>query len=157
MKDISIMIEDVKFNYRAGLIIEKEEQVLVEFNPEIDFVTLPGGRVKTLESSFEALKREINEEMGININKEEVSLKSLIENFFEMNNKKYHELYLLYRLEVKSNDKRFKDGMKNLDSKASYYKWVDKDKLAEVNLLPTVLRDTVKNNKFEAIIFNDLK
>ena len=157
MKDLSLMIDNVKFNYRAGLIIEKGGKVLVECNPEIDFVTLPGGRVKTLESSFEALKRELYEEMGIKIKKEEVKMKALIENFFEMDNKKYHELYFLYRLKVETGDNRFKDEMKNNDSKASYYIWVKKDKLAEANLLPVILRDLVKASKFEAIVNNDLK
>ncbi|MBR4177818.1 MAG: NUDIX domain-containing protein [Bacilli bacterium] len=157
MKDLSVMIDNVKFNYRAGLLIEKRGKVLVEVNPEIDFVTLPGGRVKTLESSFEALKREIYEEMGFKIKKEEVSMRAIIENFFEFDDKKYHELYFLYRLKVESGDKRFKDEMKNQDSKASYYKWVKKDKLGEANLLPVVLRDIAKSNKFEAIVVNDLK
>ena len=115
MKDLSVMIDNVKFNYRAGLLIEKRGKVLVEVNPEIDFVTLPGGRVKTLESSFEALKREIYEEMGFKIKKEEVSMRAIIENFFEFDDKKYHELYFLYRLKVESGDKRFKDEMKNQD------------------------------------------
>ena len=157
MKDLSIMIDNVKFNYRAGLLIEKNGKVLVECNPEIDFVTLPGGRVKTLESSFEALKREIYEEMQIKIKKEEVNMKAVIENFFEMDNKKYHELYFLYKIKVESGDTRFKEEMKNVDSKASYYKWVKKDKLAEVNLLPVVLREIVKKNKFESVVINDLK
>ena len=151
MVDLSMMVGEAKFNYRAGLLIERRGKVLVECNPEIDFVTLPGGRVKTLESSFEALKREISEEMGIKLKKEEVHMRALIENFFEMDNKKYHELYFLYRLKVESGDKRFKDNMKNQDSKASYYKWVKKDKLAEANLLPVVLRDVAKKTKFETI------
>ena len=152
MKDLSLMIDDVKFNYRAGLLIERNGKVLVECNPEIDFVTLPGGRVKSLESSFDALKRELGEEMGIELNKDEVQMRAVIENFFEMDNKKYHELYFLYKLEVKSKDERFKNDMKNIDSKASYYKWVDKDKLDEVNLLPVVLRDIAKVNGFDSIV-----
>ena len=157
MSDLSIMIDNVKFNYRAGLIIEKNGKVLVECNPEINFVILPGGRVKILESSFEALTREIYEEMGIKIKKEEVKMRALIENFFEINGKKCHELYFLYRLKVESNDKRFTNDMKNKDSKASYYKWVKKDELDKVNLLPDVLRNVVKSSKFESIVVNDLK
>ena len=53
--DLSIMVENVKFNYRAGLMITKNNKVLVECNPVYDFVTIPGGRVKTLESSIDAL------------------------------------------------------------------------------------------------------
>ena len=63
--DLSIMVEDVKFNYRVGLLIQKGDFVLIECNPTIDFVTIPGGRVKTLESSLNTLKREIKEEYVI--------------------------------------------------------------------------------------------
>ena len=157
MKDVSVMIDNVKFNYRAGLLIEKGNKVLVECNPAIDFVTLPGGRVQTLESSMDALKREIKEEMNIELDSERIKMRALIENFFEMDEKKYHELYFLYKLKVTSKDTEFKKDMKNIDSKASYYKWVKKEDLEKENLLPVVLRDLVMRNGFETVVINDLK
>lgn len=157
MKDLSVMIDNVKFNYRAGLLIEKGNKVLVECNPAIDFVTLPGGRVQTLESSMDALKREIKEEMNIELDSERIKMRALIENFFEMDEKKYHELYFLYKLKVTSKDTEFKKDMKNIDSKASYYKWVKKEDLEKENLLPVVLRDLVMRNGFETVVINDLK
>lgn len=157
MKDLSVMIDNVKFNYRAGLLIEKGNKVLVECNPAIDFVTLPGGRVQTLESSMDALKREIKEEMNIDLDSERIKMRALIENFFEMDEKKYHELYFLYKLKITSKDTEFKKDMKNIDSKASYYKWVKKEDLEKENLLPVVLRDLVMRNGFETVVINDLK
>ena len=157
MKDLSVMIDNVKFNYRAGLLIEKGNKVLVECNPAIDFVTLPGGRVQTLESSIDALKREIKEEMNIELDSERIKMRALIENFFEMDEKKYHELYFLYKLKITSKDSEFKKDMKNIDSKASYYKWVKKEDLEKENLLPVVLRDLVMRNGFETVVINDLK
>ena len=157
MKDLSVMIDNVKFNYRAGLLIEKGNKVLVECNPAIDFVTLPGGRVQTLESSMDALKREIKEEMNIELDSERIKMRALIENFFEMDEKKYHELYFLYKLKVTSKDTEFKKDMKNIDSKASYYKWVKKEDLEKENLLPVLLRDLVMRNGFETVVINDLK
>lgn len=157
MKDLSLMIDNVKFNYRVGLLIEKGNKVLVECNPAIDFVTLPGGRVQTLESSMDALKREIKEEMNIELDSERIKMRALIENFFEMDEKKYHELYFLYKLKITSKDTEFKKDMKNIDSKASYYKWVKKEDLEKENLLPVVLRDLVMRNGFETVVINDLK
>ena len=149
------MVDDVKFNYRVGLLITKNNKVLVECNPDFDFVTLPGGRVHTLESSPEALNRELLEEMHIDIDTSKLKIKALIENFFELEKKKYHELYFLYKLNVE-NDDRFTDNMKNYDSKASIYKWIDKEKLGEVNLLPAVLRDLDDTDEFINIVVNDL-
>lgn len=150
--DLSLMVGNVKFNYRAGLLITKNNKVLVECNPDYDFVTIPGGRVKTKESSIDALIRELEEEMHITISKEEVRFKSVIENFFELDNKDYHELFFLYKLNVEDKDDRFMEDMINYDSEKSYYKWVDKDKLDEVNLLPKPIRKISTNDEFESII-----
>jgi ADP-ribose pyrophosphatase YjhB (NUDIX family) len=155
--DLSMMIEDVKFNYRSGLLIQKGDSILVECNPDIDFVTIPGGRVKTLESSLDALKRELKEEMHVDILDTEVKMKALVENFFEMNNKKYHEMYILYKTTVDEFDTRFHDDMINFDSAASYYKWVKISDLEKENLLPVVLRTLSNDDKFQNIINNDLK
>lgn len=153
--DLSLMVGNVKFNYRAGLLITKNNKVLVECNPDYDFVTIPGGRVKTKESSIDALIRELEEEMHITISKEEVRFKSVIENFFELDNKDYHELFFLYKLNVQDKDDRFMEDMINYDSEKSYYKWVDKDKLDEVNLLPKPIRKISTNDEFESIIVKD--
>ena len=157
MRDLSIMVDDTKFNYRAGLLIERGNKVLVECNPEIDFVTLPGGRVQTQESSIDALKREIYEEMNIKLDEKRIKMRALIENFFEMDGKKYHELYVLYKIKVTMKDDIFNKVTKNMDSKASYYKWVKKDELDKANLLPVVLRKIALTSKFENIVINDLK
>jgi len=157
MRDISIMIDDVKFNYRVGVLIENTDEILVECCPEFDFVVLPGGRVKTLENSIEALQREIKEEMGVKIEEKELEKKAIIENFFEFEKTKCHELFFIYKLNINYEDKRFKNVRKNIDSKTNYYKWVKKDKLKGVKLLPNVLIDVIKSNEFEIISLNALK
>lgn len=157
MKDLSIMIDDVKFNYRVGLIIKRDDEVLVEVNPDYDFVVFPGGRVKTLENSIDALKRELGEEMQIDISNDKIDMKCLVENFFTLDEKTYHELYFLYKINVSKDDKRFGDDMINHDSVHSYYKWVKYDKLNEVNLLPVVLRNITEDDSFQRLIVNDLK
>ena len=66
-KDLSVMIEDVKLNVRVGAIIRYKGKILVEKNNNVDFGVIPGGRVKTLESSKDALIREVKEEIGIDL------------------------------------------------------------------------------------------
>ncbi len=154
--DLSILINDVKYNYRVGILIQKGDSIFIEFNPTIDFVTLPGGRVKTLESSAEAIIREIKEETHVDISKDNLKLKGLIENFFEMENKRYHEMYILYKLIVDDNDNRFYENMTNYDSEGCYYKWVKISDLSKANLLPAVLRSLKDDDSFEHIINNDL-
>lgn len=156
MSDLSIIIDGVKFNFRVGLLVKKQKQVLVEFNKDYDFVVLPGGRVKTLESSEDALIREINEEMKIDLTNYNLEFIGIDENFFELDNIKYHELYFIYKIEIDENNEDFKDGMINYDSKVNYYKWVDILDLKEVNLLPKSLINIIDSNGIHHSIQKDL-
>lgn len=156
MSDLSIIIDGVKFNFRVGLLVKMKKQVLVECNQDYDFVVLPGGRVKTLESSKDALIREINEEMKIDLTKYNLEFIGIDENFFELDNIKYHELYFIYKIEIDENNEDFKDGMINNDSKVNYYKWVDILDLKEVNLLPKSLINIIDSNGIHHNIQKDL-
>lgn len=156
MSDLSIIIDGVKFNFRVGLLVKMKKQVLVECNQDYDFVVLPGGRVKTLESSEDALIREINEEMKIDLTNYNLEFIGADENFFELDNIKYHELYFIYKIEIDENNEDFKDGMINYDSKVNYYKWVDIIDLKEVNLLPKSLINIIDSNGIHHSIQKDL-
>ena len=156
MSDLSIIIDGVKFNFRVGLLVKMTKQVLVECNQDYDFVVLPGGRVKTLESSEDALIREINEEMKIDLTNYNLEFIGADENFFELDNIKYHELYFIYKIEIDENNEDFKDGMINYDSKVNYYKWVDILDLKEVNLLPKSLINIIDSNGIHHSIQKDL-
>lgn len=156
MSDLSIIIDGVKFNFRVGLLVKMKKQVLVEYNQDYDFVVLPGGRVKTLESSEDALIREINEEMKIDLTNYNLEFIGIDENFFELDNIKYHELYFIYKIEIDENNEDFKDGMINYDSKVNYYKWVDIIDLKEVNLLPKSLINIIDSNGIHHSIQKDL-
>lgn len=156
MSDLSIIIDGVKFNFRVGLLVKMKKQVLVECNQDYDFVVLPGGRVKTLESSEDALIREINEEMKIDLTNYNLEFIGADENFFELDNIKYHELYFIYKIEIDENNEDFKDVMINYDSKVNYYKWVDILDLKEVNLLPKSLINIIDSNGIHHSIQKDL-
>lgn len=156
MSDLSIIIDGVKFNFRVGLLVKMKKQVLVECNQDYDFVVLLGGRVKTLESSEDALIREINEEMKIDLTNYNLEFIGADENFFELDNIKYHELYFIYKIEIDENNEDFKDGMINYDSIVNYYKWVDILDLKEVNLLPKSLINIIDSNGIHHSIQKDL-
>ena len=157
MKDVSKMIGDVLFNYRVGVWIEKEGKVYLEVNPNIDFTTIPGGRVKTMEDSKEGIIREMQEEMHITLSEDELKLKTILENFFVYEEREYHELFILYKIDMDKEDNRFQEKAKNYDSEYSYYHWVEKEKLDEANLLPDVLRKISEGDKIDHIILNKAK
>lgn len=156
MSDLSIIIDGIKFNVRVGLLIKRRSDILIECNSDYDFVVLPGGRVKTLESSKDALIREINEEMKIDLTNYNLEFICIDENFFELDNIKYHELYFIYKIELDENNDDFKDGMINYDSKVNYYKWINILDLKEVNLLPKSLISIIDSNGIHHSIQKDL-
>ena len=59
-----------------------------------DFYAIPGGRIKIGEDSISARKREVYEEIGVNVNVDKMI--GLVENFFEYNGKKHHEVMIVF-------------------------------------------------------------
>ena len=102
MEDICVMLDGYKFNYRVAAIIKKDGKILLHKNKKDNFYAIPGGRVKVGESSIKTLKREFIEEIGKDINVKDFT--GLVENFFEYNGKKYHEIMFLFNVEFVDND-----------------------------------------------------
>lgn len=158
MEDISILINDVKFNFRVGAIMTYKGSVIIEKNHKPTHGVLPGGRVKTLEDIKSALIREIQEEMHFDISNKEIVLQDIIENFFTNNNVKFHELYFVYRVELDDNDElvhRSKDEFINYDSEDSYYEFIDLNKIDEEEIKPYVIKEIVRENKFNTFVVRD--
>ena len=151
MKDISVMIDDVKFNFRVGVIIQNNDRVLLEKGNNIDFSVIPGGRVQTLETVKQAVIREIKKQIEI------IGYVATIENFFEMNCTKYHELYYVFRINLDDDNIITKqNNFINKDSGESIYTWIDINKLDEVKILPIELKDIIRSNKFNLIVVNEI-
>jgi len=154
-QDLSIMLGNIKLNIRVGAILEYNEKILVEKNNSVDFGVITGGRIRTLESGKEGLIREIKEELDVDLSKEDFKLMSLIENFFEFDNKTYHELYFVYKV-VLSNDYGIKDGFQNADNDDSKFYWLSKEEFKSQNILPSILKEIIENKEFKNYVVNDL-
>lgn len=79
-----------RFQFRAGALIWSNGQVLVHRAASDPFWALPGGRVELHEPSPAALAREIEEEIGCPATIG--PLRFVVENFFELNGRKVHEI-----------------------------------------------------------------
>lgn len=156
--DLTLDVEDYKLNIRAGGVIIHNNKILAHRNINKDHYCLPGGRIEIGESSEQTIKREIQEELGKQI--EIRGYVATIENFFEMENKKYHEIYFLHRLEfAKDEDKKIDYTMHNVEGKEYLqYEWLDLDKIEQYNILPKCLKEVLKSRNFPIhVINNDLK
>lgn len=158
MKDISILVDDIKFNFRVGVIFEYNDSIIIEKGDKANFGVLPGGRVMTLEDTKSALIREIQEEMHFDISKKEIKLQDIIENFFTYNGTKYHELYFVYRVKLEENDeivKRKKEKFINYDSESNYYEYINLDDIDNERIKPEIIKKIVKDSKFDTIVVRD--
>lgn len=153
--DLSIDIEDYKLNIRAGGLIIHNNKILAHKNINKDHYCIPGGRIELGENSETTIKREIQEELGKDI--DILKYSSTIENFFYMNKKKYHELYFLYRVEFKNEeDKKIEYTMHNIEGKDYLqYEWLDIDKIDEYNILPECLKDMLKKDNMPTHVINE--
>jgi len=86
------------FNYRIVGVAVHDGSVFLHQGEGEDFWTFPGGRAEFGESAEQTLKREMKEEIGVEV--EVVRLLWFVENFFTYAGKQYHEiaLYFLMRL-----------------------------------------------------------
>lgn len=153
--DLTLDVEDYKLNIRAGGVIIHNNKILTHRNINKDHYCLPGGRIEIGESSEQTIKREIYEELGKEI--EITGYLATIENFFEVENKKYHEIYFLYRIEfIKNEDKKIDYTMHNIEGKEYLqYEWLDLDKIEEYNILPGCLKEVLKSRNFPTHVIND--
>lgn len=141
--DIRIIVDGVKLNVRSGIIIIKDNKVLLHKNDNRDNYCLPGGGVHFLESSEEAIIREIKEETGLDIKVEKCV--STIENLFEKDGIKFHEIYFIYRGSFKDDIDTSKV-IENIEGKPIKYGFVDIDKIDDYYILPVVSTEIIKNN-----------
>lgn len=87
-----------RFNYRIAGLGFRDGHVLVHRAVHESFWTFPGGRAEIGETSEETLKREMMEELGV-----EVTVGRLlwtVENFFHYEGRDWHELGFYYLMEI---------------------------------------------------------
>lgn len=91
-----------RFNYRIVGVVVHNDAVLLHQVKGDAYWALPGGRAELGETAETTLKREMLEELGVDI--EIVRLLWLVENFFTCADHRYHEvaLYFLMQFPVDS-------------------------------------------------------
>lgn len=157
---ISFDENNMKFNYRVGAIIisADKKRVLLHTIKGYDFFLLPGGRVEWLEDSESAIKRELAEELGLEV--KNCRLRQVLENFFKFRGINYHEISHNFVIELTDDQAvESKEIFCGLEGEKYIFQWFDVDKLDKVKIKPNILKDTIKNYndsiKFE--IFKEIK
>ncbi len=121
----------------ALIIIVKDNYVLaekgVDLNTNKTFYRLMGGGIEFGELSSMTTKREMLEELNVEIINEEFLCS--IENIFEFNSKKYHELTFLYKGEFLDKSMYEKQIIQRVDGYSSYSEWVSISEIKKGNII----------------------
>jgi 8-oxo-dGTP pyrophosphatase MutT (NUDIX family) len=94
--DLSIPIEDTTLYIRVAVLVKTRKGFLLEQSVDGYLFTV-GGKIKLNETSKEAAKREVKEEIGMQI--EDVTLRSVIENLYTNKGRKVHEICFVYSVD----------------------------------------------------------
>lgn len=144
--DVSVMINNTKFNYRVATLIKSNNKILLHKNKEDDFYAIPGGRIMIGETSENALKREFIEEIGAKITIK--NYLGTVENFFEYNEKKYHEVMIVYESNFDSDSNFYKkERIIGLEGNGKIeFIWKTIDEIKELDLRPLFLKENIISN-----------
>ncbi len=148
-KDLKLMVDNIALNIRTGVIMRYNEEVVVEVSTVGRNSVIPGGRIQINESSKNALKREMQEEMNLNIDLNKLKQVKVFENFFDYDNTQVHEIFFVYEYNLTKTEADVINNLKNLDNATTYFKMLKHHELEKYNLLPLALCDIIRGTDEE--------
>lgn len=152
--NVDFVKDDYRFNARASAIIlnEKKDKILLfKVEDGRDYFLLPGGRIELYEDSLTAIKREVMEELGYDI---DFTLCSIQENFVIKENVKIMQYSFCYKGIYKGiiNTDRFVCK----DNNNQYFYWIDIDNLKNYKFYPKSTIKLINSNKLEHIVEKEI-
>ena len=149
--DLKFKIDNNNFHSRASAIIynnDKTKVLLFKVEDGRDFYLLPGGRIEFNEDSLTAIKKEILEETGYDL---EYSLCSIEENFLKRKDGNIMQYQFCYKAIF--NEEIKEEYFNCLDHEGQSFTWIDISELNNIKLLPVIAKDYICNNN-DFIIHN---
>ena len=146
VKDINVKINDINFVCRSCAVIRNGDKVLFQKRKNDKYYSLPGGKIEVLETVKDALKRELIEELGVEVEVKDIV--SVVENFFEFNNEKVHQYIFSYEVKLLDDKYNNLDEFEGIETlKEVIFKWFDIDELDEEFIKPNYLVKQLKSNE----------
>jgi 8-oxo-dGTP pyrophosphatase MutT (NUDIX family) len=138
--------DGVRFVVRAAGIALRGNHVLLHRAPDEDFWSLPGGRCEMNEATNDALRREMQEELGIDV--EITRLLWVVENFFEYVGRDCHEIGFYYLMEIADDSPLHNLGDEFLGDEFGLpliFKWHDLGDLDSKEVYPIFLKQGLQS------------
>lgn len=99
--DLSVELEGVRLNVRVTVLLETRRGYIFEKDRNGFYFPI-GGRIKVNETSLDAAKRELKEEINLRI--ERLDYVATSENFFQYDEKPFHEISVIYYAQAEDAD-----------------------------------------------------
>lgn len=146
MTMITFAQENTRFTYRIVGVAIEDGRVLLHQAEGDDFWALPGGRAELLEPAAATLRREMREELDIEV--EVVRLLWLVENFFQHQGHDHHELGLYFLMQTPAgwpHRTAVEPFIGDENGVRLVFQWFPLDKLASLRVYPSFLPEGLRN------------
>ena len=139
--DLTIPVGDTILNIRVVVLVKVQGGYLFERHLKDGYYYAAGGRVQANESSADSAVRELKEEINIDIKIEDLKLKAVIENFFEIDKERVHEIGFVYDLDLE-NDKHL---ISLIDIQLSdRMKIIKLEEMKDEDIRPAIIREIIE-------------
>lgn len=154
--DITIKTENYRFGCRTiGIILnEQKNKILIQKQTEKLYM-IPGGRIEILENSYNAIVREMKEELEIVVSP---NLKFICESVNKIHDRYYHEIGFYYPIildnKLLNGENDYILNEKFTNKEGNIFLWVDINELDKYNIIPRVIIDCIKDkeNLFNGVL-----
>lgn len=130
-----------KFNFRVGAVIINDNRLLITKKKHQPYYYLPGGRVKLYETAEQAIRRELNEEIGECYNVDRPLW--FAQSFFSesVHDEKFHEICLYYLVNVTPESDLLEGIIFNkIENNQEYiYQWCPLSEISDYPIFPKII------------------
>ncbi|WP_373482658.1 NUDIX hydrolase [Acetobacterium sp.] len=144
-RDILYRSEKFIFSYRIAGVLVRDQKILLQKPANYDIYSLPGGHVRSGETSQEALMREFKEEINADINVEKLLFVG--ENFFPWGQLPCQQISLYYQISLRDATQiplngvfKVIDELENQQIELDFC-WIPLSELKNIKLYPANLID----------------
>ena len=150
--DVKIKTDNIIFNYCARAIIEQDGKILLICVDDAPYYHLPGGHVEIGETSENAVLREVQEEVGIDVIIEKLALMN--EQFYNKKGVNHHSMLLYYlakpsgQVSTENSIRMEQVGTRMIKNEL---RWVTREELKKLDVRPQLVKDLIIKNNFDSL------
>lgn len=150
--DAVFHVEHQVFNYRVAAVMIQDGCVLIHRSKKESHWSLPGGRVILGEDAKTSLRREMKEELNLQVKVERFLW--TVENFFTYAEKEIHEVGLYFKLAAEEQLPNYNgEEFTVLEAERLVFKWVPLEDLDQYELYPEVVKNKLLSRSFDPDYF----